>query len=190
LPKVFELIKNTISDKEERKKAVKEVLDRCYETASWLCSASDNFYKSITQGNGTMAMTGIIGIATSLDSTQKARNESIKRYHNIGNIMCLCGNLIEALFDFKDEYYRKLAAWAWEKMLDMHFKHIKLYKTDALSKESVLKFSEKVKSINPSYVLPNIKATGNRNYKILAVAIGVAVFAIGIIYALWINDLF
>ena len=45
LPKVFELINTTIDSEEEKKKAVKEVIEQCFVTATWLTSASHNFYK-------------------------------------------------------------------------------------------------------------------------------------------------
>ena len=190
LPKVFELIKSTISDIEEQKKAVKEVIDQCYETAMWLTTASENFYKSVTQGNGTMAMTGIFGAATSLDATAKARNESSDRSGKIGNIMCLCGNLIEQFFDMNDKFYSDIAVACWKRLIDVHFNHIKFCKAAVYSQESLVKFADKIKKYDPSYELSELKATANRNNIILGVALVGVALAIGIIYALWIGNIF
>lgn len=189
LPKVFELIKNTISDNEEQKKVVQEVLDQCYKTALWLTSASENFYKSITEGNGTMAMTGIFGAATSLDATSKARHESRKRSIQISGIFIHCFTAIEKTCD-DDEFYRNKKAWLLEKTFDLHFRHIKFCKTAIYDKNAVETFYTELKKLNPSYILPDIKATGNRNNLILGIALTVVALAIGIIYALWISNAF
>lgn len=145
-----------------------------------------NFYKSVTEGNRTRAMTGIFGAATSLDATAKARNESSDRSGKIGNIMCLCGNLIEQLFGMNDEFYINIAVECWKTMINVHFNHIKFCKAAVYSKESLARFADKIKKFDPSYVLSDLKATANRNNIILGVTLTVIALAIGIIYALWI----
>lgn len=185
LPKVFELIKDTIANEQDRKNAVKEVVDQCYETAMWLTSASENFYKSVTQGNGTMAATGIYGAALSLDATSKARHESRQRSIQISGIFVHCYAQIEMQFN-DDEFFKKQKAWLLEKTFDLHFRHIKFCKTAIYDKKAVETFYAELHKLNPNYVLPNIKATGNRNNIILGVTLTVIALAIGIMYALWI----
>lgn len=184
IPKVFELIKTTIDDEQLRKDAVKEVVSQCYKTASWLTSASTNFYNSVTQGNGALALTGISGIGAAMDAKQKARYESAKRSANIANIMCVCGNSIEAYFDLNDQFYRDFAVFSWKKLLDMHYEHITLHKTAVFNDESVQKFASKIQEFDSSYTLPCIKATGNRNYNILGIILVILAFGVGILIAL------
>lgn len=185
LPKVFELIKNTIEDEQACKNAVKEVIDQCYETAMWLTTASENFYKSVTEGNGTMAMTGIFGAATSLDATSKARHESRQRGIQISGIFVHCFAQIGMKFN-DDEFFKKQKAWLLEKTFDLHFRHIKFCKTAIYDKKTVETFYDELHKLNPNYELPDIKATGNRNNIILGITLTVIALAIGVIYALWI----
>ena len=187
LPKVFELIKNTIEDKQARRIAVEEVMNQCQKTALWLTAASESFYKSVTQGNGTMAMTGIYGAGLSLDATRKARHESRQRSIQIGGIFIHCYAAIGIFND--DELYNSVMGWALENALNLHFRHIQFCKTAVYEKDALTTFATELKKVKPSYVLPNVKATGNRNYTILGIVLFGVALAVGIIYALWINNL-
>ena len=120
LPKVFELINTTISNEEEKKKAVKEVVLQCGTTAVWLVTASQNFYKTVTKGNGMMALTGISGIAMSLNSTGNAIVEDKDRRFNIASMLLTCGNKIEELFGLEDKDYLDEALFAWKSALGIN----------------------------------------------------------------------
>jgi len=178
LPKTLQLIKETEQNEQARMNAVKEVFEQCHETATRLTSYSAGYYDSVTRGNGAMAMTGIYGAASSLDAKRKARYESAQRSVNIANIMCCCGNAIESTFGMQEEFYQQQAIFCWEKMLELHFDHIKLRNTAVFNQESVDGICAKIQKYKPTYTLPDVKATGNRNYTILGVLI--ALIALGL----------
>lgn len=146
LPKVFSLINETISDPQEKKAVVEEVIQQCLETATWLTSASHNFYKSMTQGNGLMAITGLFGAITSAGSTLSALTEDTNRCVTIANIMCYCGLYIEEEFDMEDPDYCGYAVWSWQKMLEFHDDYHKVHSTQVLfNDESLNRFNGKIR---------------------------------------------
>jgi len=146
LPKVFTLIKENIGDEQARKEAVWEVVQQCQETATWLTSASHNFYKSMTKGNGVMALTGIFSAISSATSTLTELSEDTERCVAIANIMCYCGNYIEEIFGMEDEDYCGYAVWSWKQMMDFHTDYQKVHSTQTLfDNESVSRFTEKIR---------------------------------------------
>lgn len=145
LPKVFELIDTTIADEGKKKEAVQEVIEQCLETAEWLTGASHSFYKSLTQGNGLMAITGLFGAISSAGSTLTALSEDTERCVAIANIMCYCGNYIESQFNMEDPDYRNFAIWSWKQMLAFHEDYRQVHSTQTLfDEESVLRFQKKI----------------------------------------------
>ena len=163
LDRVFKLIKENISDEKERKSCVKEVVEQCYQTASWLSIASENFYKSITKGNGVIALTGVTGIVSSLSSTGNALNENQTRQFHIANMLCTCGNAIELYFDLDDADYKEFAICSWKRMLDFDSAHKKAHHSNIFSNETIDKFTSKIKKLDPEYKTPQEQKSGNSN---------------------------
>lgn len=118
LPKVFELIHSTESSEEGKKSAVDEVIKECYTTAFYLTSASNSFYKTLTQGNGAMMLTGISGMIASASSSSKALSEDQQRCLYITEIMSACGDQIEKVFGLDDVDYLRCAIWSWKKVIE------------------------------------------------------------------------
>jgi len=168
LQKVFELIKNTIDDKQAQRDAISEVLNQCRETALSLTIGSENFYKSITNVAKNVALGGLYCAAGSLDETRKARFESRKRSIEIGGIFISCYTAIGIFND--DELYNTVMAWALESVLCLHFRHIQFCNTEVYDYNAIMVFATELRKVKPSYVLPNIRATGNRNYALLVLA--------------------
>ena len=137
---VFTLIKEYVPDEAEKKAAVKEVIEQCYQTATHLTSASNNFYKSLAAGNGIMALTGVRGMIRSAGSTGKALTEHQNRCFNIANIMHCCGNAIESNFGIEDEDYKNHAIWSWEKMLQFDADYKKTNGSHLFNKETLDKY--------------------------------------------------
>lgn len=153
LPKVFELINETIDNDSNKKEAVREVVEQCHVTANWLTGASHNFYKSLTKGNGVIALTGVSGAISSLTSTDSALNEEANRWVSIANIMCNCGNYIEKYFNMNDKDYKELAIKSWKAMLDFETEYVSLHKTRAhlFNEDTLIRFSTKIHQYDPSY---------------------------------------
>lgn len=181
LPKVFELINTTIQDEQEKKDAVKQVTEQCSETAAWLITTNGNYYNALTKQDLSFS---IIQAASNMDFKRKVRYESAQRMVNIGNILAVCGNCIENVFGLSDEFYRKLAVDCWQAMLTCHFGHIEAYKVAVFNEETVNRFFAKIKKYKPSYQLPDIKPTENRDYTIKGIIITLVALAIGILIAL------
>lgn len=151
LDRVFTLIKETVSDEKERKNYIKEVIDQCYETATWLSSASENFYKTSTKGTGVMALTGITGAISSLGSLGNALTENSTRYANIGWIMCQCGNEIELKFGLEDSDYKEYATWSWKKMIDFDTAYKKAHGSHVYNDNALSEYINKIKRNDPTY---------------------------------------
>lgn len=144
LNRVFQLIKENVSDEEERKSCVKEVVEQCNETASWLSNASENFYKTMTKGNGLRALTGITGMISSALSTGEALNENQDRYYHIANMMCVCGDAIERYCGLEDSDYNEYATWSWKKMLDFDATYKKAHGVHIFNDECRAKYETKI----------------------------------------------
>ena len=151
LPKIFTLINEKIPDETQKKEAVWEVLQQCQETATWLTSASHNFYKSTTKGDGLMALTGLFGALSSAGSVMSALSEDTERCVTIANIMFLCGNYISEVFDMKDRDYAGYAIWAWQRTLEFHTDYQQTHKTQTLfDAESVQRLNNYINQYAPN----------------------------------------
>ena len=103
LPKVVELIKIANTSKEEKLKALTELIDACYDLVSSLTSASEAYYKSVSSISFSHSVNGV--------------GENQDRI--IANVSILdgCGNAIASHFGHIDTEYKELAAKCWEKAL-------------------------------------------------------------------------
>ena len=177
LPKVFQLIKDTISDEQEKKKAVKEVIEQCYAAASWLTNASENYFNNLTKGNGVMALTGVVGAISSANSTANALSEHRDRCCSSANIMCLCGNYIEQYFDMNDKDYNFYAVWSWKKMIEFNSKFNSNYSINLFTDESLVRFTTKINKSDPSYPIfvskKGTKKDRKFSYKQLLLIVGI-----------------
>lgn len=153
LNRVFQLIKTNVTEDDERKKCVKEVIDQCYETALGLSIASQSFYKSLTKGNGLMALTGIIGAASSLGSTANALVENQTRYAFISDIMSTCGNEIECNFSLEDNDYKEYAVSSWKHMLEFDAMYKNMHGSHIFKYTKLKKYVDKIKEYEPECAL-------------------------------------
>lgn len=183
LPKVFELINKTIDDEQAKKDAVKEVYKQCSETAGWLISASGNYYNEITRNDPTAFL---LEAAMNMDAKRHARYESAQRAVNIGNILCICGNCIEATFGLDDASYQKMAVDCWKAMILLHTGHIQQYKVAVFDDETITRISDKIRCYDASFEVPQVKATEKRNYTIKGIALVVAIAALSFLWYWWI----
>lgn len=151
LNRVFQLIKETVSDKNEQKKCVKEVVEECLETSVRLLFASESFYKTVTKGNGLIALTGVIGAASSLNSTGNALVENKERYSFIADIMCACGDNIEHYFDLQDKDYREYAVSSWKQMIDLDVQYKMRHGSYVYDKQKRERYINKLNKYEPSY---------------------------------------
>lgn len=149
LNRVFQLIKTNVTEYDERKKCVKEVIDQCYETALGLSLASQNFYKSVTKGNGVRMLTGIIGAVSSISSTGNALAENQTRYAYISHIMCTCGDEIEHNFGLEDNDYRKYAVLSWKHMLEFDMTYKNMHGSHIFEDIKLGKYVDKIKEYEP-----------------------------------------
>lgn len=169
LPKVFDLINDTIEDEAEKKEAVWEVLQQCQTTAEWLTRASHNFYKSVTKGDGVIALTGLFGAISSAGSVLTALTEDNQRCVAIANIMFYCGNYVSAIFDMNDEDYCGYAVWAWKQTLDFHADYQQTHKTQTLfNEESVCRLTDNIKRYAPK-MLEGIDKGEDSNHAVLTI---------------------
>lgn len=183
LPKVFELIHKTIEDDKEKKAAVAEVQAQCGKTAGWLIRASGNYYNAVTENDLSASL---MVAAVRMDAKRHARYESAQRAVNIGNILCVCGNCIEATFGLEDTFYQKLAVDSWKAMLLVHTGHIQQYKVEVFADESVERISGKIRRYDPSFELPQVKATEKRDYTIKGLLLVAAVAAVTLLWYWWV----
>lgn len=149
LNSVFRLIKTNVTEDDERKKCVKEVIDQCMETSSGLSLASQSFYKSLTKGNGLIALTGIIGAVSSLGATANALLENQTRYSFIADIMRVCGDEIERNFGLKDNDYKGYAVSSWKHMLEFDSAYKNMHGAHIFEVIKLEKYVNKIKEYEP-----------------------------------------
>lgn len=168
LPKIFTLINEKITDEKEKKEAVWEVLQQCQETAQWLTSASHNYYKTSTKGDGLMALTGLFGAISSAGSVLNSLTEDSDRCVAIANIMFWCGNHISEIFDMEDEDYAGFAVWGWKQALDFHEAYQQEHKTQTLfDAESVQRLTNYINQYAPQTL--KSKEEENSNLAVLTI---------------------
>lgn len=151
LPKVFELIQEHVENIDDKKDAIEEVISECYSTAKWLTGASESYYKSCTKGNGMMALTGVGGMISGAASTTSELKENMQRCFRIANIMCDCGNYIEAIFDMNDEDYKSFAVRSWKAMLQFNDEYKALHRGNIFDDETLRAYSETIHQYDSSY---------------------------------------
>lgn len=150
VPKVLNLIVNDISNEKERKEAVKEVIEECYNRSVGLMSASQNFCNSLNSGKGVSTIAGAAiggvagGLSVASDLLSGGNNiaEHYARCKKIMTIMSSCGENMQMMLDMDDDDYKKYVVWVWEKY--------KLLGKDMLSEEA----NEKIQKIIDRYAPP------------------------------------
>jgi hypothetical protein len=149
--RVFQLIKEYVPEEKDKKIAIKEVIEQCYATATWLTSASHEFHKTITKGNGMIALTGVTGAISSFGSSVNALAEDNERCLNIANIMYNCGNAIDQYFEMADIDYQKYAMWSWKKTLELNSDYKRVHNSEILNKDDIQLISSKINKYDASY---------------------------------------
>ena len=183
LPKVFQLIHSSIDDEKVKKAAVAEVQKQCAKTAGWLIRVSGNYYNAVTKNDPSASL---MIAAVNMDAKRHARYDSAQRAVNIGNILCVCGNCIEATFGMEDTFYQRLAVDCWKAMLQVHIGHIQQYKVEVFADESVARISGKIRRYDPSFEMPKVKATEKRDYTIKGLLLVAAVVAVTLLWYWWV----
>lgn len=142
IPKVFQLVCDYVTEEEEKKVAVKEVVNVCYNKTLWLISASHSFKKALGKGNGTIAALGaksvvgglangfgglaLSGVGTMARSAADSVNrtgEDINRCMHITNVIKTCGDNIKSFFDVTDDEYKVLMLQCWKVYLQLAIEH-------------------------------------------------------------------
>lgn len=181
LPKVFELINETVVDAEEKRNVIKEVKARCVKVTTWLIDVSGKYYNELTQSDFSL---NPISAAMNLENKRKEKYESANRSSNIGKILCLCGNYIEKVCDMSDDFYRDLAVDCWKGALAVHFGHIQYFEVAVYTEESVQSIANKILQYEPGYVVPNIKSNEKATYAAKVFLIILAALGVGFLIAL------
>ena len=139
IPTIFKIINTKLNNDNEKKAAINEVILQCYTTATLLTNASHSFYKSLTKGDGLIALTGVYGATLTTCSVINALDEDAKRCFSIANIMVACGNNIEAIFNMNDADYRGFALYCWNNALGLHSNYSAVHTTQTLFNEDFLR---------------------------------------------------
>ena len=94
LPKVFQLISTNITNEQEKKDAIRNVIDVCTEKVTWLITAAKNFRKL---RNGSDMSTPLLIYGEPYTSILKD-----------------CGDIIKATFNMSDNDYKELVVMCWK----------------------------------------------------------------------------
>lgn len=113
VPKVLTPIANEIPNGKERKEAVKEVIEECYNRSVGLMSASQNFCNSLNSGERVSAIAGGVagGLSVASDLLSGGNNiaEHYARCKKIMTIMSSCGENMQMMLDMDDDDYKKMS---------------------------------------------------------------------------------
>lgn len=137
---VLKLINNNIKDKDEQKKAVNEMSDRCILISSMLFNGAKNHFDGI-------------------DAQIKSRfvQEYIDRVAASKDICYNLGNYIESIFG---EEFGSIAASCWKTGINQHKQYVSRLQDKTGNVNIINKYSEKVKKYDSSFVTPEINTGG------------------------------
>lgn len=151
LPKVFELVATKIESDEEKLEVIETIISECLSSALWLKKASFNFYKSLTEGSGLMALTGITGAIGSVGRLRKELAEHNERCGKIALILYVCGTNIEKNFDMSDERYQKFLITAYKCCLKFDDEYYNEHKSRLFTNEFSDELYNAIKQYEPSF---------------------------------------
>lgn len=135
LDTVLKLIKDTIEDKEEQRKDVKEIADRTTKIATMLFYGAKNHYNDID-----------------LSIRSNYINEYVNNCVSSVNILYTLGDQIEIIFG-NDDKLMKTAVEAWKNGVELHVNISNIYD------DLVNSYVEKIKKYDSEYIQPAVKTS-------------------------------
>ena len=138
---VFKLIKENVTDPEERKKAVDEVAARLITISTILFNAAKNHYDGINY-----------------QIKSKYTQEYLNNCCAARDILYNCGNYIISFFG--DEYGQSIAAPCWKAGINEHIILMPNFAQKETNKKIIEDYGNKIKKYDPSYQTPEVKTSG------------------------------
>ncbi len=145
LHKIFELINANVDGEDDKKKAIKEIVEKCITVTVGLTLSSKAYYDSIAE---------IHTITFDIKAIRKALAEHLIRCVQIAVITDNCGNYIEEFFDSNDEFYKSLMIKSWKTTFEIYNGLETPYKNEAcenIKNNGIKNSSEKIKKYDPSF---------------------------------------
>lgn len=137
---VLSLVKENVTDSEERSKVVSEIYARCTTIASMLSNAARNHFE---------------GIDASIQG--QYIQEYVNNASGASDIMYKLGDTLESLFG---DSYGTVAASAWKDAIRIHNTYLKYLADKDANKAKMLKYVESVKKYDSSYAAPEFQTGG------------------------------
>lgn len=139
LDSVCTLVKDTITDKEERVKAMNEIFVHSTVAAGMLSNAAHNHYTGISE---------------------QIRNNYTQEYiNNEAAARDICYTLGEAIIIYFGEENGKLAAQAWKKGIEIHSKFVKYLQQKDENIKVINEYADKVRKYEPDFKNPIVETS-------------------------------
>ena len=132
---VLKLIKDTVTNADERKAAVLDVVSRVITISSMLYNAAKNHYDGI-----------------SLQIKNRYNQEHVNRAFACINALYLVGDQIETIFD--EETLHQFAVSPWKTGIIYHNSIVPLLANKVLAGEALVARAQRIQKYEPSYQLP------------------------------------
>ena len=139
LDSVCKLVRDQITDPEEKEKAINEIYAHCITAAGMLSGAASNHYEGID--------------ASIRDNyTQEYINNEVAARD-------ICYTLGEAMIIYFGEDHGKIAALAWKKGIEIHSKFVKYLQEKEENISVINKYADKIRKYEPEYKNPEVETS-------------------------------
>lgn len=147
---VLNLIKDNVTDPEERKKAIDEVAARLISIATMLFNAAKNHYDGI-------------GYQIQANYTQEMLN-------NCCASRDICYNYGDYVIKiFGDEYGKDIAVPCWKTGITLHNRVMSYFAQKEANKTAIMGYADKIKKYDSSYEAPSVNTSSSGCYVATAV---------------------
>lgn len=141
---VLKLIKETVTDEDEREAAVTEIAERLLNISRLLYSSASDHYANISP---------------SIQS--KYKQESLDRCRSAFQIDYYLGDYIVMIFG---DQYKDIAVICWKCAINLHKTLVPHFENPAENKAIVLKYADKIKKYEPDYPTPVVDTSSGGCY--------------------------
>ncbi|MBR1974322.1 MAG: TFIIB-type zinc finger domain-containing protein [Clostridia bacterium] len=151
LDEVFHLLKEYVSDTEERKNAVQEIGGICISKALSFSGGTQHMVDDLARRTRIIAFTGIYGFV----QQNAAVGEEIQKYKirciNSAAVTWLCADCIEKYFGLSDDTYKACAAILWETAKGINDMFKEKYRSDIFADVDMQQLYSKIMENDPDY---------------------------------------
>ena len=139
LDSVCTLVRDQVTDAEEKEKAINEIYVHCITAASMLSGAASNHYEGIDP-------------SIKSDYTQEYINNEVAARD-------ICYTLGDNMIIYFGDDYGKIAILAWKKGIEIHSKIVKYLQKKEENISMINEYADEIRKYEPEYVNPKVETS-------------------------------